>query len=93
MDVRLKTHAYAYLQAEALRRAAGVLNGIGLGDKAGKEKPLKQRPLEGVSLRMACTDASHRTEDGLHSTKENGRLPYILNEIRVNNYFLVRLLP
>ncbi len=36
-DVRLTTQTYAHVQAEALRRAAGVLDRIGLDGKVAKE--------------------------------------------------------
>jgi integrase len=38
-DVRLTTQTYAHVQAEALRRAAGVLDRVGLEGKAGKDIP------------------------------------------------------
>ena len=38
-DVRLTTQAYAHVQSDALRRAAGVLDRFGLEGKAGKDIP------------------------------------------------------
>jgi integrase len=39
-DVRLTTQTYAHVQAEALRRAAGVLDQFDLGKKEEKETPV-----------------------------------------------------
>jgi len=47
-DVRLTTQTYAHVQADAPRRAAGVLDRIGLeGEEVREPLTVKQRHLEG----------------------------------------------
>jgi integrase len=41
-DVRLTTQTYAHVQAEALRRAAGVLDGISLAGKTVENADIAQ---------------------------------------------------